>query len=784
MCIATISKRHQLLLALPVLYEANQRFRGVDQQQLEQLYNRCVRRTIEELAPEHISHWPYSYAEAYTQYRDHRGNLFFSTIDIPAHLSEAFGEQLLEKVHGYSWGRRAYFIHQLRGTKGYTTHDPDIYGEVDDAIDDVLTGVNRQVLEEDPDSWFVDVGLEVRLPGHILQWTTLGFREVLRHTLPDATPTQLDQARRKVKVDMSAQIADLAGFRLETTETVANLTGVHYINAYSTDKAVTYQLHNGIYRPRKANCFYPKNISQTISDLCSMEETFAKCAGTDPEAPDDPAEPGYVEEVVEGQEGAVRLEVRVSFGKVREALLEFPQELLDRAVIAVHPFTWWYVFSSARLHCISESPDLYCIFVRNFKLYRVTAMRLLAEYMSQCPSLYRKEKPHLTLTAILTLMLNALNVRPSDGQAERELTEKCCQQVPDEYVEEEHDDDFDNYTGNTAPILYRKGLYNIAGIVLGRGDSRIHFLIEASDRSLAFMFGETTLAAIQCHFDRAVVAPKRTGASLTRIPNKRLRTYEVRPDDYNEDERPNFSLAQAGVKTMPGRILAGRDVDYLHAANISLRNTDPRSVDEQVTTIWLQFVADLFNKAPNKKHDTEGSHLLLTVEQRLNATDALLKTTDLREIFANVQFKVVSIAHWDQYVFSRLFPSKTSRVPFKTQNYKNCVYWQNWRSLMTRMTDTNAYATRQRVQARFNTLSWVPSPDTDRIWQTKRDDRLTFRPADARTHIPCPHIVLNPHLGIRDVTVNSHADIRAAARTEEERRIALREEEEESSEGE
>lgn len=408
-------------------------------------------------------------------------------------------------------------------------------------------------------------------------------------------------------------------------------------------------------------------------------------------------------------------------------------------------------------------------------------MRLLAEYMSRCPPLFRKEKSHLTLTAILTLMLNALNVRPSEGQAERELTAKCCQQIPDEYIEEEHEDDYANYTGETVPVLYRKGLYNIAGIILSQGDSRIHFLIDATDGTLAFMFGEESVAAIQSNFDNAIYTAKRSGASLNRVPNKRLRTYEVRPEDYDEDERPDFSLAQAGVKVMPGRTLVGRDVDHLRAANIPLPLSDPRSVDEQVTTIWMQFVADIFSKAPNKKHDTEGSHLLLTQEQRLNATDGLLKTTDLREIFACVQVKTVSIQDWDKYVFTRLFPDKHSRIPAKVQNYKNCVYWQNWRSLMNRMSETDAFVTRQRVQARFNTLSWVPAPDTDRIWQTKRDERLAYKPADARTRGPCPHIVLNPRLGVRDVTVNSRAEVRANARAEEERRMALREEEEESS---
>lgn len=322
----------------------------MDQTQLEQLYNQCVRRTIEALAPEHLSHWPYSYANAYAQYRDKEGHFHFSSVDIPAHLSEAFGEQLLERVQRYSWGRRAYFIHQLRGTKGYTTHDPRNEGEVDGAVEDLLTGVRADLLEQDPDSWFVDVAVEVHLAEHVLQWTTLGFNALLGHCLPEATSAQLDQAGRRIKMDMSAQIADLAGFRHETSQAVADLTGVHYINAYSTDKAVTYQLHEGVYRRRKASCFYPKNISKTIKDLSTMEEVFAQCGGTDPEATNDPIAPGHVAEGIKGQEGAVRLEVRVSFRKMQEVLLDFPQELLDRAVIAIHPWTWWYVLLSHKLN--------------------------------------------------------------------------------------------------------------------------------------------------------------------------------------------------------------------------------------------------------------------------------------------------------------------------------------------------------------------------------------------------------------------------------------------------
>lgn len=155
---------------------------------------------------------------------------------------------------------------------------------------------------------------------------------------------------------MVAQMSDLAGLRLVPTKRTREKTGVHYVSAYTTDKASTYQLHRGIFSHRSASQFYPTNIEKELKGLVRGEEVLYRCAGRgrgldgerlpvdddDDDVDDDDDEIGRNLHIpADGQEGALRLEVRVSLDRMGHVLNDLPIELLDAASLIIATQVFW-----------------------------------------------------------------------------------------------------------------------------------------------------------------------------------------------------------------------------------------------------------------------------------------------------------------------------------------------------------------------------------------------------------------------------------------------------------
>ena len=286
---------------------------------------------------EHIAHWPQSIENAYVQYRDVQGQFHFGTIDLSAHRVRAFGDHLLQRIRNLPWGRGAYYVHQLRGTKGSTSHDPLLPHAVADAVNGLFVGMDAQEILDDPTGWWCDVGIEARIAGHVLQWDRNAHIHVLRHALPGVGDAHLHRAimSQKFQVDRTAQIKDMAGFRYACSSPIRDITRIAKVQAYTTEKAATYQLHKGDFSRRNAQDYYPGTIDKTIARLIRIEDVYLRCSGESAE------EQAPLDQPLPQQEGSVRLEVRVALSQVPNTLLEFPVELIQQAVLAFKPAHFW-----------------------------------------------------------------------------------------------------------------------------------------------------------------------------------------------------------------------------------------------------------------------------------------------------------------------------------------------------------------------------------------------------------------------------------------------------------
>ncbi|KAG1784439.1 uncharacterized protein HD556DRAFT_1251332, partial [Suillus plorans] len=322
-----VQQRHVVRIFFPRLYSADGAAM-VSQENLALVYDRCLRPTLAEVLPEFADRAPTSYAAAYMQAKTRAGGLAFNTLDVPWNRLEEVATVLLAKLQEQEPAfRDAYFVHELRGTKGGTIHDGEKDWERQMAFEDMFEHVDVDNLN--PQEWLVDVALTIGVEGHVVTWRKSCHRDLLRHLMPRACPQKvaaLTKNKRKFHFDRTLQIKELAGFRA-TTANFKDNDEITYVQAYCTEKNASYQLHPGVFRRRQPKELLQKKTEQKIvDDLDVMSQVFYECAG---------------EGNVEGRDGCARLEIRIPLDKARDSLVTLPRDMVERCVVAISRRVWW-----------------------------------------------------------------------------------------------------------------------------------------------------------------------------------------------------------------------------------------------------------------------------------------------------------------------------------------------------------------------------------------------------------------------------------------------------------
>ncbi|KAG2063154.1 hypothetical protein BDR04DRAFT_1039012 [Suillus decipiens] len=323
-----VQQRHVVRIFFPRLYSAESPIDYLTQDKLALIYDRCLRPTMMEVVPESRDKWPTTYAAAYAHSRSCTGSLAFSSTDIPWYRLEQVATTLLAKVADLGPAfKDAYFGHELRGTKGATIHNGRDEDERRLAMDDLFEHVDVDSL--DPGQWHVDVALTISVPGHVVTWRESSHHEILSHLMPAASALQISRLinnKTRFHLDRALQIKEFAGFRATTTK-CAGAQSLSYVQAYCTEKNVTYSLNPGVFRRRQAKELLQKETEdRIIKDMDVMSNIFFECAG---------------EGEVEGRDGCARLEVRVLLADAMNSLCTLPEELIQRWVVAIDRRVWW-----------------------------------------------------------------------------------------------------------------------------------------------------------------------------------------------------------------------------------------------------------------------------------------------------------------------------------------------------------------------------------------------------------------------------------------------------------
>jgi hypothetical protein len=320
MALGKVERRHVTRIYFPALFKP-QTPPVITNRQKEIIYDRCLRRAILDVLPEGQCRWPINYEAMMIQSRDKTGRFHYPSIDIPPTHLDQFADRLLAEFEEHPDFSGAFFVHELRGTKGATPHEAESPQEARDRLDSVLDWVDAERITLD--DWHVDVGIEIRHERHVVQWLTSAHRMILSLVLPSLSEGQVSRLLRSpyFLVDYSAQLYDLAGFRVEP-RSKGIPDRVEYINVYTTDKNVTYQLHQGLYSRRWADALLPANLEKMCIDMETFSRVLFDCG-------------------MEGQEGTARLELRVPLLHANDTLTTLTDEFIQQAVVTFPTERWW-----------------------------------------------------------------------------------------------------------------------------------------------------------------------------------------------------------------------------------------------------------------------------------------------------------------------------------------------------------------------------------------------------------------------------------------------------------
>lgn len=224
--------------------------------------------------------------------------------------------------NGCDWADGILFLHQVRGVKHSSSHAP---------TEEHATSALREFLEEcsllvhsmDEGSWWIDVGIEIASDdGNCLTWRTDSHFHVVReamgvddHVAKRITSPGSSQYTR----DMVSHLPKCSSFRIAPGARARGRHQTQYIQAYPTDKSITYRHDHG---------HYGKFLSGK-KVLTGKHDDFIESLY------------GLYGNAISHVKALARLEMRVPILHADAVLLNLGEELLRDSLVSFHRSVWW-----------------------------------------------------------------------------------------------------------------------------------------------------------------------------------------------------------------------------------------------------------------------------------------------------------------------------------------------------------------------------------------------------------------------------------------------------------
>jgi len=173
---------------------------------------------------------------------------------------------------------------------------------------------------------------------------------------------------------------------------------------------------------------------------------------------------------------------------------------------------------------------------------------------------------------------------------------------------------------------------------------------------------------------------------------------------------------------------------------------DPRTTS-RLSDIKRCFASDIFQLAPNPKSNLERPWVLLDSTQKEQTKIHIFQSQDISRVFSQAQYRIMSGTDWNDLVFRRYFPVKGATMAKALQHFPFASYYMLWEALMNRLDEGKAKITRDHVLNWFDTLHWVPHPESDRMWSTREATGRSWVRVPPGPAQNCPRLAFNPRFG-------------------------------------
>ena len=358
--------------------------------------------------------------------------------------------------------------------------------------------------------------------------------------------------------------------------------------------------------------------------------------------------------------------------------------------------------------------------------------RVLSSQALSAPNL-RIMHEALLLTAACVWLVNCLHARPDDGPSSRELMLAVLPLTDDRNIDQllipfarrngagprpgEEEEEESGEEGDDSMPYFPFGAIFLRRIVVNRGIPRMRWggrILNAA--AFKHIFGESH-DMISHTYNQPGIMPS-SELQQIRPGNKSRRTHTHIPPPGGDTVL--FSLSEHGYS------LPAPEVDYGSDMDQEDDNENRVPINERITQIFNQFIQDIFEKAPNAKGASNPSYCILNRAARLSAKEDLLKHRRLSELWCAYQYKSASNEDFDG-AFKHMFPPR-EHVTGKTQGYRQCSYYLQWKQLCASTPPTTVDVIRLEIKKRVMKLTWIPHACQDKLWPTSAHGHFTRVP--------------------------------------------------------
>ncbi|TDL13403.1 hypothetical protein BD410DRAFT_735443 [Rickenella mellea] len=292
-------------------------------------YDRVIRPAALEINAQQSADWPpTAEAEGIRSSGKNRTAYSYTRRSIRRADLHDFGNLVLQKCEeNLPFGKGAFFGHQFRGTKGCTFHDPTDDHASASSLDDCLQDLDLESFADPNMVWFVDVGIELYSPGHVVLWRRDSHFNLIQHFLgtDERTAARNSTPGTCYVVDTTAHITHLAGFRLRPTKVGKFAHKVAYVQAYVTEKSLTYR-PEGKYHAKHISVLQAlqKSSGGAIPFLMDIDKLYDAAISAE-------------------MTGSARIELRVNITHAQQDLRGFPDDLIASSIVCVPQKDYWCI---------------------------------------------------------------------------------------------------------------------------------------------------------------------------------------------------------------------------------------------------------------------------------------------------------------------------------------------------------------------------------------------------------------------------------------------------------